>query len=218
MEYLTAIREMPVKIIGITGNSGSGKSYVSEFIKKYYLEQNIKAEIIDADQVAKSMQNSESEYMKSIIREFGEDILEEGKLNRKKLAKIVFSNNQEKEKLDRITQKYVVANIKEQIKSYREQGMVIIVIDVPLLFESGLNQECTITVGVIAKKEKKLERICKRDNITVEEAELRLNSQPDDEYYRNNCDYIIENNTIENEITQKAICNIVKKIEKSFNE
>ena len=214
MEYLTAIREMPVKIIGITGNSGSGKSYVSEFIKKYYLEQNIKAEIIDADQVAKSMQNSESEYMKAIIREFGEDILEEGKLNRKKLAKIVFSNNQEKEKLDRITQKYVVANIKEQIKSYREQGMVIIVIDVPLLFESELNQECTITVGVIAPKEKKLERICKRDNITIEEAELRLNSQPNDEYYRNNCDYIIENNTIENEITQKAICNIIKKIEK----
>lgn len=205
---------MPVKIIGITGNSGSGKSYVSEFIKKYYLEQNIKAEIIDADQVAKSMQNSESEYMKAIIREFGEDILEEGKLNRKKLAKIVFSNNQEKEKLDRITQKYVVANIKEQIKSYREQGMVIIVIDVPLLFESELNQECTITVGVIAPKEKKLERICKRDNITIEEAELRLNSQPNDEYYRNNCDYIIENNTIENEITQKAICNIIKKIEK----
>lgn len=203
-----------MKIIGITGNSGSGKSYVSEFIKKYYLEQNIKAEIIDADLVAKSMQNSESEYMRAIVREFGEDILEEGKLNRKKLAKIVFSNNQEKEKLDRITQKYVVANIKERIKSYREQGMVIIVIDVPLLFESGLNQECTITVGVIAQKEKKLERICKRDNITIEEAELRLNSQPNDEYYRNNCDYIIENNTIENEITQKAICNIIKKIEK----
>ena len=203
-----------MKIIGITGNSGSGKSYVSEFIKKYYLEQNIKAEIIDADQVAKSMQNSKAEYMRAIVREFGEDILEEGKLNRKKLAKIVFSNNQEKEKLDRITQKYVVANIKEQIKSYREQGMVIIVIDVPLLFESGLNQECTITVGVIAQKEKKLERICKRDNITIEEAELRLNSQQNDEYYRNNCDYIIENNTIENEITQKAICNIIKKIEK----
>lgn len=203
-----------MKIIGITGNSGSGKSYVSEFIKKYYVEKNIKAEIIDADQVAKSMQNSESEYMRAIVREFGEDILKERKLNRKKLAKIVFSNNQEKEKLDRITQKYVVANIKEQIKSYREQGMVIIVIDVPLLFESGLNQECTITVGVIAQKEKKLERICKRDNITIEEAELRLNSQPNDEYYRNNCDYIIENNTIENEITQKAICNIIKKIEK----
>ena len=203
-----------MEVIGITGNSGSGKSYVSEFIKKYYLEQNIKAEIIDADQVAKSMQNSKAEYMMAIVRKFGEDILEEGKLNRKKLAKIVFSNNQEKEKLDRITQKYVVANIKEQIKSYRKQGMVIIVIDVPLLFESGLNQECTITVGVIAQKEKKLERICKRDNITIEEAELRLNSQPNDEYYRNNCDYIIENNTIENEITQKAICNIIKKIEK----
>ena len=67
---------MPVKIIGITGNSGSGKSYVSEFIKKYYLEQNIKTEIIDADQVAKSMQNSESEYMRAIVREFGEDIIE----------------------------------------------------------------------------------------------------------------------------------------------
>ena len=207
-----------MKIIGITGNSGSGKSYVSEFIKKYYLEQNIKAEIIDADQVAKNMQNSESEYMRAIVREFGEDILEEGKLNRKKLAKIVFSNNQEKEKLDRITQKYVVANIKEQIKSYREQGMVIIVIDVPLLFESGLNQECTITVGVIAKKEKKIERICKRDNITIEEAELRLNSQPNDEYYRNNCDYIIENDAIENETTQKAIYNTIKEIEKSSNE
>lgn len=203
-----------MEVIGITGNSGSGKSYVSEFIKKYYVEKNIKAEIIDADQVAKSMQNSESEYMKAIIREFGEDILEEENLNRKKLAKIVFSNNQEKEKLDRITQKYVVANIKEQIEMLKKQEQGVLILDVPLLFESGLNQECTITVGVIAQKEKKLERICKRDNITIEEAELRLNSQPNDEYYRNNCDYIIENNTIENEITQKAICNIIKKIEK----
>lgn len=218
MEYLTAIREMPVKIIGITGNSGSGKSYVSEFIKKYYLEQNIKAKIIDADQVAKSMQNSKSEYMRAIVREFGEDIIEEEKLNRKKLAKTVFGNKQEKEKLDTLTQKYVVANIKEQIEMLKKQEQGVLILDVPLLFESGLNQECTITIGVIAKKEKKLERICKRDNITVEEAELRLNSQPDDEYYRNNCDYIIENNTIENEITQKAICNIIKKIEKSVNE
>ena len=63
-----------------------------------------------------------------------------------------------------------------------------------------------------------MKEFAKRDNITVEEAELRLNSQPDDEYYRNNCDYIIENNTIENEITQKEICNIIKKIEKSVNE
>ena len=195
MEYLTSILKMPVKVIGITGNSGSGKSYVSEFIKKYYLEQNIKAEIIDADKVAKSMQNSESEYMKAIIREFGEDILEEGKLNRKKLAKIVFGDKQEKEKLDTLTQKYVVANIKEQIEMFKEQG--VLVLDVPMLFESGLNRECNITIGVIAKKEKKLERICKRDNITIEEAELRLNSQPDDEYYRNNCDYIIENDEIE---------------------
>ena len=156
--------------------------------------------------------------MRAIVREFGEDILEEEKLNRKKLAKTVFGNKQEKEKLDTITQKYVVANIKEQIEMLKKQEQGVLILDVPLLFESGLNQECTITIGVIAKKEKKLERICKRDNITVEEAELRLNSQPDDEYYRNNCDYTIENNTIENEITQKAICNIIKKIEKSFNE
>lgn len=209
---------MSVKVIGITGNSGSGKSYVSEFIKKYYLEQNIKAEIIDADQVTKSMQNSESEYMQAIIREFGEDILEEGKLNRKKLAKKVFGNKQEKEKLDRLTQMYVVANIKEQIEMLKKQEQGVLILDVPLLFESSLNQECNITIGVIAKKEKKLERICKRDNITIEEAELRLNSQPNDEYYRNNCDYIIENDAIENETTQKAIYNTIKEIEKSSKE
>lgn len=207
-----------MKVIGITGNSGSGKSYVSEFIKKYYLEQNIKAEIIDADQVTKSMQNSESEYMQAIIREFGEDILEEGKLNRKKLAKKVFGNKQEKEKLDRLTQMYVVANIKEQIEMLKKQEQGVLILDVPLLFESSLNQECNITIGVIAKKEKKLERICKRDNITIEEAELRLNSQPNDEYYRNNCDYIIENDAIENETTQKAIYNTIKEIEKSSKE
>ena len=100
-----------MRIIGITGNSGSGKSTVSKMIS-----ENYEAKIIDADKIAKEMTMDNGEYLQAIKQTFGEDVIKDNTLDRKKIADIVFSNKTEKEKLDSLTFEYVVRRIKEEIK------------------------------------------------------------------------------------------------------
>ena len=176
-----------MKIIGITGNSGSGKSIVCEIIK-----ENFNAEIIDADKIAKNLTASDTKYLQEIIKTFGNSILDKNsKLNRIKLADIVFNSKEKKMLLDKLTFKYVVDEIKEKIKHI--QNCDYILLDVPLLFESNLFEICNITIGIVASEDVKIKRIMQRDNISLERAKSRLNSQPKDEFYMEKCDYIINN-------------------------
>ena len=119
-------------VVGITGTSGSGKSTVAGII-----QQNYNAQIIDADQIAKELTQQDTEYLRKITKTFGEEILENGKLNRKKLADIIFSDKKQKEKIDKLTQKYVVDEIKKQVKESKNK---LVLLDVPLLFETKLNE------------------------------------------------------------------------------
>lgn len=180
-----------MKIIGITGNSGSGKSTISKMV-----QDKCNGIVIDADKIARNMACADSNYLKEIANVFGTDIISNNKLDRKKMADIIFNDKIQKEKMDKITFKYVVNEIKSRINLAKEQYDCII-LDVPLLFESKLNEICDYTIGVIAKEEDKICRICKRDNINREKAIQRINSQPSDEFYINNCDYIINNSNIE---------------------
>ena len=186
-----------MKIIGITGNSGSGKSTISKMV-----QDKCNGIVIDADKIARNMACADSNYLKEIANVFGTDIISNNKLDRKKMADIIFNDKIQKEKMDKITFKYVVNEIKLRINLAKEQYDCII-LDVPLLFESKLNELCDYTVGVIAKEEDKICRICKRDNINKQKAIQRINSQPSDEFYINNCDYIINNSNIE-EISVKV--------------
>ena len=172
-------------VVGITGTSGSGKSTVARII-----QQNYNAQIIDADKIAKELTQKDTEYLRKIVKTFGEEILENGKLNRKKLADIIFLDKKQKEKIDKLTQKYVVDEIKKQVKESKNK---LVLLDVPLLFETKLNEICDITIGVIADKKQKIERIGKRDNIEEKQALARLSNQKDDKFFSNNCDYIVEN-------------------------
>ena len=186
-----------MKIIGITGNSGSGKSTISKMV-----QDKCNGIVIDADKIARNMACANSNYLKEIANVFGTDIISNNKLDRKKMADIIFNDKIQKEKMDKITFKYVVNEIKLRINLAKEQYDCII-LDVPLLFESKLNEICDYTIGVIAKEEDKICRICKRDNINREKAIQRINSQPSDEFYINNCDYIIDNSNLE-EIIEKV--------------
>lgn len=178
-----------LKIIGITGNSGSGKSFISEILLNKYRG----VVIIDADRIARKMSNINTLYYKEIVKAFGKDILKENlEINRKILAKIIFNNDEKREKLNSITFKYVVHEIKNEIKLNRDRD--IIIIDAPLLFESGLDKICDITLGVISEESIKIDRICKRDNLSIEEAKDRLKVQLKDEVLIKKCDYVIENN------------------------
>lgn len=190
-------------IIGITGNSGSGKTIISKI-----LAEKINAKIIDADKIAKKMTSNKTEYLKETIKIFGQEILEDDKLNRKKLAEIIYKNKIKKHQLDKLTYKYVAKEIQKEV--FSEAGKNVI-IDAPLLFESGLNKICEINIAVIAKKSIKIERICKRDKIEIETAKARLAIQRAENYYTRKADYVLENNGKIEEINLEEICTKIGK-------
>lgn len=190
-------------IIGITGNSGSGKTIISKI-----LAEKINAKIIDADKIAKKMTSNKTGYLKEIIKIFGQEILEDDKLNRKKLAEIIYKNKIKKHQLDKLTYKYVAKEIQKEV--FSEAGKNVI-IDAPLLFESGLNKICEINIAVIAKKSIKIERICKRDKIEIETAKARLAIQRAENYYTRKADYVLENNGKIEEINLEEICTKIGK-------
>lgn len=184
-------------IIGITGSSGSGKSTVCKII-----EDNYNAKIIKADEIAKSLSVKGTLYYKDIINEFGKEILlENGEINRKKLAEIIYNNNAKREKLNKLTFKYVCEEIERQINQNLSKNTIeetdsekLIIIDAPLLLEANLDSICDTTIAVISKnKQAQIERILNRDNIDKDVAIARINAQKTNEFYVENCKYAIVN-------------------------
>lgn len=176
-----------MKVIGITGSSGSGKSTVAKI-----LATELHADLIVADNVVKKLQEPQEEYFNEIVRVAGKEYLDkDGKINRKKLANMLFSNEDLRKKINALTNNYVVKEIEKQIKNSSKEYVVI---DVPLLIESRLNKICSFTIGVISDYNLQIERICSRDNLTKDKAAARLSVQPKNDFYKQNVDYIIENN------------------------
>lgn len=176
-----------MKIIGITGSSGSGKSTITNILGK-----ELKAQTIYADKVVEQMQKKGMEYFNKIVELFGTEILNEtGELNRPKLAEIIFTNSKKREELNELTKQYVVEEIKKQIQEANEEYVII---DAPLLIETGLNEYCDIVIVVISNINTQTERICQRDNISKDKAIERIKSQPNNEFYKKYANYIVENN------------------------
>lgn len=194
-------------IIGITGTSGSGKTTVGRILAK-----REDAFVIDADSVAKELNKPDTSYMKAIRNDLGDEFfLEDGNLDRKKLADEIYSNNDSRNKLNSITFKYVVDRILELIKNDVDKNYIVI--DAPLLFESGLQNFCDYTISLISEYETKIKRICNRDNITEEVAKRRLNIQHDDNYYIEKSDYVINNyNGCNLELEVERIINKIEQI------
>lgn len=178
-----------MKIIGITGSSGSGKSFICEVLLNKYDD----VVIVDADKIARKMSNIGTLYYKEVVNMFGEGIVKENlEIDRKLLAEIIFNDDEKRQELNSITFKYVVDEIKNKIKLNSDKN--IIVIDAPLLFESGLDKICDITLGVISNEDIKINRICLRDDLSIKQAKDRLKVQLSDEALKEKCNYIIENN------------------------
>lgn len=178
-----------LKIIGVTGNSGSGKSFICEILLNKYDD----IVIVDADKIARKMSDIGTLYYKEVVNMFGKSIVTDKlEIDRKLLAEIIFNDDEKRKELNSITFRYVVDEIKNNIKLNSNRS--VIVIDVPLLFESGLDEICDITLGVVSDEDIKINRICSRDGVSVEQAKDRLKVQLGDEDLKGKCDYIIENN------------------------
>ena len=171
------------RIIGVTGRSGCGKSLLSA-----QLEQ-MGAQVLDADKIYAELLQTENPMTGMLNHRFP-GVWKEGVLDRKKLADIVFSDEQARLDLNFITHSQVKAEM-----HYRtvHSDSKLIVLDVPLLFESGIDRLCDVTLAVLADREGSLLRIMKRDGIDRPRAEARLNSQPDDAFYRARADLLLHN-------------------------
>ncbi len=174
-------------IIGLTGPTGSGKSTVSDFFR----EQGF--EVINADEIARSVVSKGSVCLKQLSFVFGSDIVDEqGNLDRKLLAKRAFSSKENTAMLNEITHPHIFLRSLKMCRGYIDSGKTKIVFDAPVLFESNSDLMCDLIVSVIAPKETRINRIAQRDKIDLKSIEERIHAQHGDDYYIKKSDYVID--------------------------
>lgn len=191
-----------MKIIGITGGIGAGKTTVCSMFKE------LGAEACDADEIVREKEKKGGAAYNEIRECFGTEIISEnGELNRKKLAGIVFSDKEKLEKLNSIVHKYVFEEIREKIKSCSSD---VLCLDVPLLFSSEFPIKCDYTVGVIAEREERIKRVEKRSGMSRNEIIKRIDNQISDDELLKRADFIVENTDMKKAFS--AVENIMKTV------
>lgn len=186
-------------VIGLCGGSGSGKGVVSSIFNDLGIRS------IDTDLVYRKIISTDSDCTKELLFTFGEIIHANPGINRSKLREIVFSSPERLKLLNEITHKHILSKVRCDIKLEEKKGVAKgIIIDAPLLFESGFDKECDITVCVVADEEIRINRIIDRDNIDRSVAVRRIMSQISNDDLIKKCTYSIENNGDINNLTEKV--------------
>ncbi len=177
-----------MKIIGLTGLTGAGKSTVAQKLMAYGCYH------IDADKVARKVINNNENVKNKLKMRFGDDVINpDGTTNRPLLATRAFADENSTNALNEITHPAVTEEIQSIIKDISEVGYRGVIIDAIALFESGEDKLCDFTVAVVAPKEIRLERIMSRDNITEEKALERINAQKDESFFTSRADFVLWN-------------------------
>ena len=192
-----------MKIIGITGSIGSGKSHVAALISERGIPR------IDTDEVYHGFVSKRSPMTEEIEKHFGSEVINpDGSLNRAALGKIVFSDPEKLKLLNSLTHGTVKARVREMLTEYRKAGERAVLVEVPLMFESGFDKECDEVVCVVADDKVRLERICERDGISEKDAKKRMKNQKDNDFYIANSSIIVYNDGSED--ISPRISSIVK--------
>ena len=174
-----------MKVIGITGPTGAGKTTVLHALG------SLGAELVDADQVYHRLLQESGELKTALTQAFGEDILDHrGEVDRKRLAALIYPHRLEE--LNALTHPRVAAAVEERVKAARTEGCPALAIDAIALVESGLSALCDTVVAVLAPRELRIRRIMARDHIDEAYARRRVDSQKPDSYYRAQADHILE--------------------------
>lgn len=173
-----------MKIIGLTGGIGSGKSTVLELFKI------LGVKTYSADESAKKLVNTDPYLINLIKSSFGENIYDKGQLNSKKLSKIVFEDTEKLKLLNSIIHPVVAKDFKLFLNSNNED---YIVKEAAIIFETKSENNYDKIIFIQSPLEIRIERVINRDNISREEVMKRINNQLDENLIIDKCDYVISN-------------------------
>ncbi|KAK4477736.1 hypothetical protein RD792_016994 [Penstemon davidsonii] len=177
-----------MRIVGLTGGIGSGKSTVSNLFKAHGIP------VVDADVVARNVLKKGTGGWRKVLAAFGEDILlPSGEVDRPKLGQIVFTDPDKRQLLNRLLTPYISSGIILEVFKLWIKGCKIIVLDVPLLFEAKMDKWTKPIIVVWVNTETQLQRLMARDGTTAEEASSRINAQMSLDLKRDKADIVIDN-------------------------
>lgn len=208
--------KMRSMLVGLCGRSGSGKGYVSELFSEIGIPS------IDTDAVYRNMTSAADELspcMKELVGRFGEQIVaEDNSLDRRVMRELVFGGDRQAlEDLNHITHKHILEKTMETAEELAANGFDIILIDAPLLFESGFDAMCACSICVTAPESTVLRRIMRRDGISEEDARRRLAAQKPVSELTEKADFEIVNDC-EREILLKRVTDCAEVLRKIYSE
>ncbi len=181
-------------IIGITGGTGCGKTTALDAVRM------LGGTVIDCDAVYHDLLGRDKNLLDAIEARFPGTV-KDGMLDRKTLGPMVFSDKQALLALNAITHEAV----REQVLALLSSAPALAAIDAIELFDGGLARLCDFTVAVTAREDVRIARLTRRDSISREQATLRIRAQKPENYFREKCDYILENNGSREEFLAKCL-------------
>lgn len=195
-----------MKIIGLTGGIGSGKSTVARSLQEHGFP------IVDADLIAREIVEPGQPALAELAKEFGADILNaDGSLDRGLLALRAFTNKDTTQRLNNITHPRINQRTQELFDEARENGAEAVIYDMPLLIDKGLHKDMDATIVVHAAEHVRLERLTTKRGLDVDDVRRRINAQIDDDTRKQHADILLDNNGTEEDLTQQ-IAQAVDKI------
>lgn len=178
-----------MRVIGITGPTGAGKSIVCGRLGDWD-----RITVIDCDRVARDVVRRGEHCLLDLAVEFSSAIVtKDGELDRRRLAGIVFRDRKKLRRMEGIMFPYILDRIRGETAKREAAGDRAVFLDAPTLYQSGADTLCEKVVAVLAPAEDRLRRIMERDALTEEEARARMMSQPGDEFFEKRADYVIRN-------------------------
>lgn len=176
-----------MKLIGLTGTTGSGKGYVAALFAQVGIDS------IDTDAVVHRLYRQDAACIAELEAAFGAVLAEDGSVDRKKLASIVFADREKLAMLNSIVHRYVKREVERICLAKEREGCDLILLDAPLLYEAKMENLCDRVIAVVAPEPIRVMRICARDGIDEPAAMRRINNQHTDAFFEENADYVICN-------------------------
>lgn len=197
---------MKMKWIGLTGGIATGKSTVADLFRKEQIP------VIDADRVAHQALVASSPVFQKLVQEFGKDVVgSDGNIDRALLGKKIFQDKNLRLKLDSIVHPFVREQVAKEKQRLSQQGAMIAIYDVPLLFEKKMQKDFDQIIVVTCDPQVQKSRLMKRNSLTESEAEQRISSQLPMSEKIKHADFVIENNGSLQDLEQQ-----VEKVRRTF--